>query len=110
MTAAPGADVIDSPAGSRKTPALPCWFQPRAGQGGARPQCLCYKRLTMTTILPSSIAEMGASIRAKIISPVEMVEAHLLRAARYEGRLHAVVHWDAERACAQARRAEAALL
>lgn len=56
-----------------------------------------------------SLAEMAESIRAKQISPVRLVDAHLSRISEVNPKLNAFVTVDAERARAQAKSAEAAL-
>jgi Asp-tRNA(Asn)/Glu-tRNA(Gln) amidotransferase A subunit family amidase len=58
----------------------------------------------------SSIAELAAGIRARKISPVEIIDAHLRRIESFQPRLNAFVHLDADRALAQARSAEAAVV
>jgi len=57
----------------------------------------------------STIAELTAAIRAKQISPVELVDAHLRRISTLEPKLNAFVHLDADAARAQARSAESAI-
>jgi len=57
-----------------------------------------------------SIAETSAKIRDKIISPVEIAEAHLNRATQLQSQLNAFAHLDAENALFQARKAESAAL
>ncbi len=54
-----------------------------------------------------TIAEVGAAVGAKQISPVEIVESHLSRIEPLQPRLNAFVHLDAENARKQARAAEA---
>jgi amidase len=58
----------------------------------------------------STIAEIHQSLRAKKISPVEMVAAHADRAATLQPKLIAFVHLDVSGAREQARRAEQAVL
>ena len=58
----------------------------------------------------STIAEVASAIRAKQISPPEIVESHLARIEFLQPRLNAFVHLDAENARKQARMAEAAVL
>jgi Asp-tRNA(Asn)/Glu-tRNA(Gln) amidotransferase A subunit family amidase len=60
------------------------------------------------TFLPATV--MAQQIRARKISPVELVEAHLAKIERLNPMLNAFVHVDAERARHDARRAEAALV
>jgi Asp-tRNA(Asn)/Glu-tRNA(Gln) amidotransferase A subunit family amidase len=63
----------------------------------------------MTEIFYKSLIEMGDAVRARKISPVELVEAHLARIAQVNPALNAFVFVDAENARAQARAAEQAL-
>src|SRR5712692_8307831 len=63
----------------------------------------------MTSLLYSTIAEIRECIRAKKISPVEVVAAHLERAAALQPKLNAFVHIDEQAAREQARRAEQAV-
>jgi Asp-tRNA(Asn)/Glu-tRNA(Gln) amidotransferase A subunit family amidase len=58
----------------------------------------------------STIAEITADIRAGKISPVEIIDAHLQRVESCQSKLNAFVHLDADRAWAQARAAEAAVV
>jgi Asp-tRNA(Asn)/Glu-tRNA(Gln) amidotransferase A subunit family amidase len=55
------------------------------------------------------LTKMAESIRAKKISPVELVDAHLSRIQELNPKLNAFVTVDGERARTQARSAEAAL-
>jgi Asp-tRNA(Asn)/Glu-tRNA(Gln) amidotransferase A subunit family amidase len=64
----------------------------------------------MDKIILGTIAEIAAGIREKKFSPVEVVDAHLERAAALQPKLNAFVHLDAEGARTQARAAEAALM
>jgi Asp-tRNA(Asn)/Glu-tRNA(Gln) amidotransferase A subunit family amidase len=64
----------------------------------------------MDKIIFGTIAEIAAGIREKRVSPVEVVDAHLERAAALQPKLNAFVHLDAEGARTQARAAEAALM
>src|SRR5260370_2734460 len=64
----------------------------------------------MTSLLYSTIAEIRECIRAKKISPVEVVAAHLERSAALQPKLNAFVHIDEQAAREQARRAEPAVL
>ena len=63
----------------------------------------------MDDIVYLSLAEMAESIRAKKISPVQLVDAHLSRIGELNPKLNAFVTVDVERARAQARSAEASL-
>jgi aspartyl-tRNA(Asn)/glutamyl-tRNA(Gln) amidotransferase subunit A len=60
-----------------------------------------------------SAVEMAAQIRARTVSPVELVAAHLDRIAELncgrESKLNAFVHVDVDAARAQAKIAEAAV-
>ncbi|HKS76542.1 MAG TPA: amidase, partial [Terriglobales bacterium] len=60
------------------------------------------------TFLPA--VAMAAKVRAKEISPVELVKAHLEKIARLNPSLNAFVQVDAERAEMQARVAEKAVM
>ncbi len=53
---------------------------------------------------------MAAQIRARKISPVELLRAHLDRIDRWNARLNAIVAVDRDRAQAAAREAEAAVM
>lgn len=65
----------------------------------------------MSSILPhATIAALSAAIRAKQISPVELVEGHLAHIQRFAPRLNCFTHLDAEGARRAARSAEATLL
>jgi Asp-tRNA(Asn)/Glu-tRNA(Gln) amidotransferase A subunit family amidase len=64
----------------------------------------------MDKLIFGTIAEIAAGIHKKKFSPVEVVDAHLERAAALEPKLNAFVHLDAEPARTQAREAEAALM
>jgi len=64
----------------------------------------------MDRIMFGTIAEIAAGIREKKFSPVQVVDAHLKRAAALQPKLNAFVHLDAEGARRQARAAEAALM
>jgi Asp-tRNA(Asn)/Glu-tRNA(Gln) amidotransferase A subunit family amidase len=64
----------------------------------------------MSPVFHSTIARLGASVRSKKISPVEIVDAFLERCADCEAQLNSFAHLDAERARAQARAAEAAVM
>ncbi len=64
----------------------------------------------MSPLFHSSIARLTAGIRSKKISPVEVVDTQIERAADCEAQLNSFVHLDADSARAQARSAEAAVL
>ena len=57
-----------------------------------------------------SIAEAAKQIAAKQLSPVELTQACLDRVKALDDRLHAFVHLTEERALAEARAAEAAIM
>jgi Asp-tRNA(Asn)/Glu-tRNA(Gln) amidotransferase A subunit family amidase len=63
----------------------------------------------MSDLLCLSLVEIARRIRAKEISPVEVVHAHLDRAESLQPKLNAFVHLDSERALTQARAAENAV-
>ena len=60
------------------------------------------------TFLPA--LSMAEQIRKKIISPIDLVEAHLAKIERLNPTLNAYVHVDADRARHAARDAEAAVM
>jgi Asp-tRNA(Asn)/Glu-tRNA(Gln) amidotransferase A subunit family amidase len=53
---------------------------------------------------------MAQQIRAKKLSPIELVEAHLARIETFNPKINAFVHIDADRALDQARAAEVAVM
>jgi aspartyl-tRNA(Asn)/glutamyl-tRNA(Gln) amidotransferase subunit A len=57
-----------------------------------------------------TIAEAAAAIAAKTLSPVELTEACLSRAAALDGTLHAFIRLDPDSARAQAKAAEARIM
>src|ERR671924_499592 len=61
-------------------------------------------------LVTKSAAEMAALVRARKISPVELVEAHLARIEELQPRLNAFVTVDWEGARRQARVAEFAVM
>jgi len=64
----------------------------------------------MSELILLSAWQIAEQIRQKKISPVEVVEAHLARIASLNPKLNAFVDVDAERALADARVAEAAVI
>jgi Asp-tRNA(Asn)/Glu-tRNA(Gln) amidotransferase A subunit family amidase len=64
--------------------------------------------MTDLTFLPA--VEMARQIRQKIISPVELAEAHLGKIERLNPKLNAFVHVDVERVRHAARTAEKAVM
>src|SRR5450432_2276381 len=58
----------------------------------------------------STIADITTSIRSRVLSPVDLVDATLARITEHEPTLHAFVHLDADGARERARVAEAAVL
>lgn len=64
----------------------------------------------MDSLARLSAAAMARNIREKKLSPVELVEAHLNRIERLNRKLTAFVSLDPERALAEARAAEAAVM
>jgi Asp-tRNA(Asn)/Glu-tRNA(Gln) amidotransferase A subunit family amidase len=63
--------------------------------------------IALEDLVYSSLIEMAAMVRARKISPVELVEAQLERIERLNPRLNAFVAVDSERARSQAKVAEA---
>src|SRR5579864_8725493 len=61
----------------------------------------------VTSLSASQIAEL---VRTRKLSPVEVVKAHLARVERVNPKINAFVQVDGERALAQAREAEAAVM
>jgi aspartyl-tRNA(Asn)/glutamyl-tRNA(Gln) amidotransferase subunit A len=66
--------------------------------------------MTGTDIATLPATELAAMIRAKQVSPVELMSAVLDRIARLEPVINAFAYLDADRAMAGARAAEAALM
>jgi len=64
----------------------------------------------LTGLVCCSLVEMAEGVRARKISPVELVEAHIARITELNPRLNAMVHEDFERARAQASATEAGLM
>lgn len=63
----------------------------------------------MDDIVYSSLIAMAEGVRARKLSPVELVDAHLSRIHELNPKLNAFVTVDSERARAQAKSAESAL-
>lgn len=63
----------------------------------------------MDDVVYISLTEMSERIRAKKLSPVELVDAHLARITRLNPKVNAFVTVDEKRAREQAKSAEAAL-
>jgi Asp-tRNA(Asn)/Glu-tRNA(Gln) amidotransferase A subunit family amidase len=63
----------------------------------------------LSEIVFEPLIELARQVRARKISPVELVQAHLERIERLNPKLNAFVQVDAERARKQAKAAEAAL-
>jgi len=63
----------------------------------------------MKTLHYGTVAEIAEGVRAKKLSPVEIVSEHLERIEEVQPKLNAFVHFDAESARVQARRAEDAV-
>ena len=63
----------------------------------------------MDDVVYISLTEMSERIRAKKLSPVELVDAHLARITQLNPQLNAFVTLDGERARDQAKLAESAL-
>jgi Asp-tRNA(Asn)/Glu-tRNA(Gln) amidotransferase A subunit family amidase len=62
----------------------------------------------LNEIVYSSLVEMANLVRTKKISPVELVEAHIVRIERVNPRLNAFVHFSFDQAREEARAAEQA--
>ncbi|MBL8702703.1 MAG: amidase [Alphaproteobacteria bacterium] len=65
---------------------------------------------TATALHFLTVAEAGRLIRARRLSPVELVDAHLDRIARVDPRIHSYITVLADRARAAARDTEAAIM
>jgi len=63
----------------------------------------------LSEVVFSSLVEMAGQVRARKISPVELLEAHLSRIEELNPKLNAFVEIDSDRARAHAKAAEAAL-
>ncbi len=63
----------------------------------------------MKTTFFSTLIEIAGSIRGKAISPVEIVEAHLKRIEKFQPKLNAFHHLDADAARKAAHAAESAV-
>jgi aspartyl-tRNA(Asn)/glutamyl-tRNA(Gln) amidotransferase subunit A len=64
----------------------------------------------MSDLVWTSMAELARLIRAREVSPVEVVQAHLDRIASLDGKLHAYITVMGDAALASARTAEAAAM
>ena len=67
-------------------------------------------KVSTSSLTHLSASELSQMMRAKQISPVEVMDAYLTRVEQLNPSLHAFVHIDAEDARATARRAEDALM
>jgi Asp-tRNA(Asn)/Glu-tRNA(Gln) amidotransferase A subunit family amidase len=65
--------------------------------------------VALDDLVYSSLLEMSALVRARKISPVQLIETHLERIERLNPKLNAFVAVDFERARSQAKAAEAAV-
>lgn len=65
--------------------------------------------LSLTELHFLSASEMAEGVRARNISPVELVEAHIARIERLNPKLNAFVHMDFERARQQTKIAQRAV-
>src|SRR5260370_28124947 len=65
---------------------------------------------SMSALTLLSAAQMAEQIRNRKISPVELLEDHLARIAQLNPKINAFVHVNAERAIAEARESEAAVM
>src|SRR5262249_4159563 len=83
-------------------PMLSTVAAPEAGAPPTRPQDL-------DDLAFASVGELGALLRARQISAVELAELYLARLRRYDPLLHCVITLTEDRALAQARQADADL-
>jgi Asp-tRNA(Asn)/Glu-tRNA(Gln) amidotransferase A subunit family amidase len=67
------------------------------------------REVELNDIVYLSLTDMAESIRAKKISPLELVDAHLSRIQELNPKLNAFVTVDNERARTQAKSAEASI-
>src|ERR1700683_2970777 len=77
----------------------------RVRLGGARNR----RKVEVDDVVYISLTEMSERIRAKKLSPVELVDAHLARITQLNPRVNAFVTVDEKRAREQAKSAEATL-
>ncbi|HXJ77781.1 MAG TPA: amidase family protein, partial [Candidatus Methylomirabilis sp.] len=63
----------------------------------------------MSDLVWTSMTELARAIRAREVSPVEVVKAHLDRIAALDGKLRAYITVTSDAAVASARSAEAAV-
>jgi len=77
----------------------------RVRLGGSRNR----RKVEVDDVVYISLTEMSERIRAKKLSPVELVDAHLARITQLNPRVNAFVTVDEKRAREQAKSAEAAL-
>jgi amidase len=77
----------------------------RVRLGGSRNR----RKVEVNDVVYISLTEMSERIRAKKLSPVELVDAHLARITQLNPRVNAFVTVDEKRAREQAKSAEAAL-
>ncbi|HEV2696394.1 MAG TPA: amidase family protein, partial [Terriglobales bacterium] len=64
----------------------------------------------MSQITSLSACEIAERVRTRDVSPVEVVEAHLIRIEKINPKVNAFIQVDAEGAIKRAREAEAAVL
>src|SRR5262249_4873296 len=69
-----------------------------------------HQEMQSEELVSKSAAEMAALVRARQISPVELVESHLARIEELQPKLNAFVTVDWEGARQQARAAESAVM
>src|ERR1700678_894450 len=67
------------------------------------------RKVEVDDVVYISLTEMAEGVRAKKLSPVELVDAHLARISQLNPKLNAFVRVDEKRAREQAKSAEAAL-
>ena len=73
------------------------------------PRASVLRLATALELTAASATALARMVRERVISCVELVEAHLTRIEEVNGALNAVVQVDAERALASARDGDAAL-
>jgi aspartyl-tRNA(Asn)/glutamyl-tRNA(Gln) amidotransferase subunit A len=105
LTLEPAATFDADPRG-RYVEARPVFSAPRPGAGAPTAGTAAGD----DPLVYASIRELGTRFRKREVSPVEVTTALLERIARLDGKLNAFVTLTADRALAEAKAAEAALL